>query len=114
MTEQEDTDDLEPLDDDILLEEMVRAIVGRPGDVVIEVRSSDQGTRQLHVLVHSEDRGKVIGKNGRMADTLRAFMSAVGARRRTKIQVMVEAGPGRDPGRRRVRSGDGTSPRPPH
>lgn len=111
MNEEED---FEPLEDDHLLEEMVRAIVGRPDSVEIVDRSSEPGTKQLHVLVHPEDRGKVIGKNGRMADILRQFMSAVGARSRTRIHVMVEAGVERQHRRRQVRSGDGTASRPAH
>ena len=64
---------------DHALEHLVRGIVDHPDDVAVDL---DQGRRQrvLHVHVHPDDLGKVIGRNGRTARALRQVMSGVGGR----------------------------------
>lgn len=64
---------------DHALEHLVRGIVDHPDDVAVDL---DQARRQrvLHVHVHPDDLGKVIGRNGRTARALRQVMSGVGGR----------------------------------
>jgi predicted RNA-binding protein YlqC (UPF0109 family) len=92
MIQELEEDDSYPLEDDLLLEEMVRALVKRPEAVQVVDRSDDPKVKMLHVSVDPEDRGKVIGKGGRMAEVIRHFMSAVGTRNGIRINVLVEAG----------------------
>jgi hypothetical protein len=102
-----DEEDFEPLEDCELLEEMVRALVSQPSEVRVESRS-DGDRKTLHVHVANEDCGKVIGKQGRMADVLRQFMSAVGTRQGHQLNVMIE---GSKPQERRARRSGRTTDR---
>ena len=61
------------------LEHLVRGIVENPDDVVVTERTLRRG-RLLEVRVHPDDLGKVIGRGGRTARSVRAVMSSLGGR----------------------------------
>lgn len=61
------------------LEHLVRGIVDHPDDVQVDLVSNRRG-RTLEVRVHPEDLGKVIGRGGRTAMSLRQIMTSVGGR----------------------------------
>ena len=54
-----------------LIEFVAKAIVDHPDD--IEVRESDGG-RLLELDTHEDDRGRVIGRQGRVAKAMRALL----------------------------------------
>ena len=88
-----DDEDYDPLSDDLLLSEMVRAIVAFPDKVEIEEycdATRAQSTKVLIVRVDHRDCGKVIGKQGRMAELLRTFMTTVGIHHGYSMTVMIE------------------------
>ncbi|MEJ5913354.1 RNA-binding protein [Pseudokineococcus sp. 1T1Z-3] len=58
------------------LEHLVRGIVDNPDDVRIASRSMRRGT-VLEVRVHPDDLGRVIGRAGRTARSLRTVLSAL-------------------------------------
>lgn len=67
-----------------LLELIARSLVDRPDDVEVREVEGDQSTvLELHVA--AEDLGKVIGKQGRTARSIRTILSSAGARREKKI-----------------------------
>lgn len=59
------------------LEHLVRGIVGHPDDVRVSVRELRRG-RTYEVRVHPDDFGRVIGRGGRTANSLRTVLSALG------------------------------------
>ncbi|WP_436739170.1 RNA-binding protein [Streptomyces sp. BBFR102] len=61
------------------LEHLVKGIVDNPDDVQVAERDLRRG-RVLEVRVHPEDLGKVIGRNGRTARSLRTVVGAIGGR----------------------------------
>lgn len=61
------------------LEHLVKGIVDHPDEVQIASRNLRRG-RVLEVRVHPEDLGKVIGRNGRTARSLRTVVGALGGR----------------------------------
>lgn len=61
------------------LEHLVRGIVDNPDDVRVQALTTRRG-RTLEVHVHPDDLGKVIGRSGRTASSLRTVMSGVGGR----------------------------------
>jgi predicted RNA-binding protein YlqC (UPF0109 family) len=86
-------EEYDPLSDDLLLAEMVRAIVAYPEKVEIEEycdASKPQAVKVLVVRVDSRDCGKVIGKQGRMAELLRSFMNTVGIHHGYSMTVIIE------------------------
>ncbi|WP_181791921.1 RNA-binding protein [Streptomyces phytophilus] len=61
------------------LEHLVKGIVDNPDEVEVSSRNMRRG-RVLEVRVHPEDLGKVIGRNGRTARSLRTIVGALGGR----------------------------------
>ncbi|GAA2691814.1 RNA-binding protein [Streptomyces aculeolatus] len=61
------------------LEHLVKGIVDNPDEVEVSSRNLRRG-RVLEVRVHPEDLGKVIGRNGRTARSLRTVVGALGGR----------------------------------
>lgn len=61
------------------LEHLVRGIVDSPDDVRVTARNLKRG-RVLEVRVHPDDLGKVIGRGGRTARSLRTVIGAIGGR----------------------------------
>jgi predicted RNA-binding protein YlqC (UPF0109 family) len=71
-----------------LIETIVKALVDHPDDIHIEEVESDHSvTYQLKV--HSEDMGKVIGKQGRIAKAIRTVINAAGTNEKKKINLEI-------------------------
>jgi len=64
----------------VLLETLARALVSRPDQVSVTSRSRD-GRLHLELRVAPEDRGRVIGRAGRTADSLRTLLDVVARQR---------------------------------
>ncbi|MCX2733742.1 RNA-binding protein [Saccharopolyspora sp. NFXS83] len=61
------------------LEHLVRGIVDNPDDVRVQLLTTRRG-RTLEVHVNPDDLGKVIGRSGRTATSLRTVISGIGGR----------------------------------
>ena len=72
-----------------LLETLARELVEEPRRVSVYEETED-GVTYLSLRVANADRGRVIGKNGRTADALRALVSAVAEKRGIRCEVEVE------------------------
>ena len=64
-----------------LVEVMAKSLVNDPSAVVVE--------EVLRLHVASEDMGKVIGKQGRIAKAIRTVMKAVATRENVKVIVEI-------------------------
>lgn len=74
-----------------LVSEIARALVDSPGEVVVETMS-DQESTVLRLRVAPADIGKVIGKQGRTARSLRTILSAASMKLRHRFSLdIVEA-----------------------
>ena len=70
-----------------LLREMVRGLVDEPDAIEITAdEPNDQGIVVYHLHVAADDMGRVIGKQGKIANALRAIMRAVANRRDDMVQ----------------------------
>jgi uncharacterized protein len=68
------------------LEYIVKSIVDDPEAVVVEVEEAgDKVTLRVHVA--PDDKGKVIGKRGRVAMSIRTFARAIGSREDINVSV---------------------------
>lgn len=67
----------------VLVEEIVKAIVDNPDDVLV---SEVEGTHStvLELKVAREDVGKVIGKKGVHADAIRRLVHAIGGKQKRR------------------------------
>ena len=72
------------------LEHLVRGIVSHPDDVVVNLRKGGRKQRGdvLTVRVHPEDMGRVIGRAGRTATSLRTVVKAVSGGRGVRIDFL--------------------------
>ncbi len=69
-----------------VVEIIAKALVDHPEDVTVEERQEDRMTFiELHVA--SDDMGKVIGKQGRIAKAIRTVAKAAGIRENKKVKV---------------------------
>lgn len=71
-----------------LVEKIAKSLVNSPDQVVVEEETTGTMT-VLHLHVASEDMGKVIGKQGRIARAIRTVMKAVATRENVKVIVEI-------------------------
>jgi len=71
-----------------LIEILVKSLVDHPERVEVnEVSAPESVTYEIRVA--GEDMGKVIGKNGRIANALRTVVKAAAMKTRTKVYVEI-------------------------
>lgn len=65
-----------------LIEAMAKALVDEPEEVIVEEfeDEDEQGTMVLELTVAQKDLGKVIGKQGRTAKSMRTILAAAAAK----------------------------------
>jgi predicted RNA-binding protein YlqC (UPF0109 family) len=73
----------------MLVEQIAKALVDEPEQVSVQVVEGDQGT-VLELRVGPNDLGKVIGKQGRTARSLRTILGAAGMKlhRRFTLEIL--------------------------
>lgn len=71
-----------------LLELLARSLVDKPEDVKVEVIEGDQSVI-LQLRVASEDMGKVIGKQGRIAKAIRTVVKIAAVKEGKKAIVEI-------------------------
>ena len=60
-----------------LTETMIKKIVSDPESVSVkEFESEEENTIQIEVLISNDDMGKVIGKNGKIINSIRTIVQA--------------------------------------
>jgi uncharacterized protein len=72
------------------VEYMVKALVDSPDDVRVEEIPGEEATT-YEVRVAADDLGKVIGKQGRIANALRTIVKAVAMKDKRKVYVEIVA-----------------------
>ena len=71
-----------------LVEYIARAIVDHPDDVEVEVEEDEESSRTiLHLYVADDDMGKVIGKQGRIANAMRDLVKVAAAQRGVRASL---------------------------
>jgi predicted RNA-binding protein YlqC (UPF0109 family) len=71
-----------------LLEAIARALVDNPDQVQVRMIEGEEVT-VLELRVHPSDLGKVIGRQGRMAESIRIILGAVGMKLRKRVTVEI-------------------------
>jgi uncharacterized protein len=67
---------------------LARSLVDNPDEVTV-TRTERDGAAVLELRVASEDVGKVIGRQGRIARALRTVVRASGAHRHERVQLEI-------------------------
>ena len=71
-----------------LLEAIVKALVDNPDQVQVRAIEGEEVT-VLELRVHPSDVGKVIGRQGRMAASIRTLLGAAGMKLRKRITLEI-------------------------
>jgi len=71
-----------------LIEAIAKALVDHPEQVQVRVVEGEQVT-VLELRVHPEDLGKVIGRQGRTAKSMRTILAAAGMKVRKGITLEI-------------------------
>ena len=71
------------------MEFLARQLVDEPGAVRVETVERDDGATVVRLHVAPDDKGKVIGRKGRVAQALRTVVRAAGARSRERVVLEI-------------------------
>ncbi|MCX5725823.1 MAG: KH domain-containing protein [Candidatus Saganbacteria bacterium] len=71
-----------------LVEYIVKALVDKPEEVAV-METEGESITILEIRVAQEDVGKVIGREGRIANAIRTVVKATGAEHRKRVTVEI-------------------------
>ncbi len=71
-----------------LIEQIAKALVDNPDEVVVRAVEGEQ-TTVLELRVAQSDLGKVIGKQGRTAQSIRTILSAAGMKLKKRFTLEI-------------------------
>ena len=71
-----------------LVEYIAKSIVNAPDDVVVTEEESEEGIT-LKLKVADDDKGRVIGKQGRIAEAIRSLIRVKAAKAGTRVSLEI-------------------------
>ncbi len=71
-----------------LVEYIARSIVNSPDEVVVNEENDEQGIK-LTLQVADEDKGRIIGRQGRIAQAMRTLLRVKAAKQGTKVTLEI-------------------------
>lgn len=74
-----------------LIQNLVMPLVLHPDDVGVKLLAENDQEIIVQILVNEEDLGRVIGKNGRIANAIRTIAYASAARQNKRISIQIDA-----------------------
>ncbi len=75
--------------DQEFLEYLIKSIVDHPDDVKIDRTIDDLGVL-LHLQVHKDDMGQVVGRQGATAKAVRSLLRIVGIKNNARVNLKIE------------------------
>ena len=78
------------MDYEKLIADLVKPLVLKPEEVQVITTSNEDNVISLQVLVNPDDLGRVIGRKGRIANSIRTLAFACAAREGKKIEIAIE------------------------
>jgi len=76
---------------DAFLSSYTKLLVEHPEDISIEITEVDEGFDEITIFANSEDIGKLIGKQGRMINSIKTVISGCKAKGGKNYRVNVKA-----------------------
>ena len=73
-----------------LVEYIARAIASNPDDVKVTEEQGEDGHIILRLSVHPDDKGKVIGRQGRVAQAMRVLLRVAGVKNDVRVTLEIE------------------------
>jgi len=74
-----------------LIKDLVTPLVVHPEDLEVKKLSDDDAMITVQVMVNANDLGRVIGKNGRIANAIRTIAYASASRQHKKITINIDS-----------------------
>ncbi len=74
-----------------MIKDLVTPLVVHPEDLEVKKLSDDGQMITVQIFVHQDDLGRVIGKNGRIANAVRTIAYASASREHKKITINIDA-----------------------
>ena len=71
-----------------LVEYIAKSIVNAPDDVVVTEEESEEGVT-LKLQVADDDKGRVIGRQGRIAEAIRSLLRVKAAKAGTRVSLEI-------------------------
>jgi hypothetical protein len=71
-----------------LVEYIVKSIVAEPDNITITEEDSDDGLL-IKLEVAAEDKGRVIGRGGRVAEAIRTLLRVKAAKDNTRVRLQI-------------------------
>lgn len=75
---------------DSFLLEYAKLLVEYPEDLSISTEEIDEGFDEITIFANSEDVGKLIGKQGKMINSIKTFISGCKAKGSKKYRINVK------------------------
>lgn len=79
---------MDPMQDKDFVEYVVKQIVDHPEQVVVE-RTVDEMGVLITLKVAKEDMGKVIGKSGQTAKSIRILLRVIGSKNNARVNLKI-------------------------
>lgn len=73
-----------------IVEYIAKVLVNNPEDVSVEVETNE-GIVDIKLLVNAEDMGKVIGKQGKIANSIRSILKACAIKEEKKVNLLIDS-----------------------
>lgn len=70
---------------------LIKPLVSFPDEVKVETFDETGNTIVIHVFVNPQDLGRVIGKKGRVANSIRTIAYALAAKNSQRLEVAIDS-----------------------
>ena len=71
--------------------ELVKPLVLFPDEIVVKIFSEEDDSIIVQLMVNEEDKGRVIGKNGRIITAIKTLAYASASKYGKKIEITVDS-----------------------
>ena len=78
------------MDYELFIGNLVKPLVLKPEEVVVKKFSEEDDLITIQVMVSPEDIGRVIGKKGRIANSIRTIAYACAARDGKRLEISID------------------------
>jgi len=73
-----------------LVEYIARAIASNPDEVKVTEEEDQEGNIIVHLVVHPDDKGKVIGRQGRVAQSMRTLLRVAAVKNGIRVSLEID------------------------
>jgi predicted RNA-binding protein YlqC (UPF0109 family) len=72
-----------------LVEYIAKTIASNPDDVKVTEEEDDEGNVIIRLEVHPDDKGKVIGRQGRVAQSMRTLLRVAAVKNDVRVSLEI-------------------------